>query len=808
MKKIYILLIVLAGFIFELNAQTVINEGFESGTFNALISYQTVGTYTVPPGIINNTNFGSTKVFSFGKSTCGSSCFNNYKTTLTITFPTPTYVNSINWKEMEISGNWGSQGQVLLDNVAMGSADLGALPVNSTVPDATPRNKAYSINQTVTTIKLEVNDITNASEIIIDDLQVNYSVIPKIVGYEYWFNNDFANKTSTTISPVDQLNLNTNIPTNGLSNGIHTFSFRSWDNSSKYSSVVSQFFYKINPTATVNRDIVAYEYWFDNDYANVVTQTVTNQQQLNLSTIIATNAISNGVHSFNIRFKDNTEMWSSVLSQFFYKIPPTSVTNRDIVAYEYWFDNDYANVVNQSVTNQQQLNLNTIIATNAINNGVHSFNIRFKDNTEMWSSVLSQFFYKMPPTSITSNKITTYRYWFDSNFAQVNTVNLPTPVQQLNLIDDLDLTQLTKGIHTIHFQFKDSLNMWSVVTSDSINKMALPIANFNYTMSGNCDSTVVSFADTSIDGDTYLWNFGDGNNSNLTNPSHTYYNTGVYNVSLTVTDTLSGLDSTIVVPVSIYMKTSSTISPTECDSYTAPDGAIYTTSGVKTAVIPNSVSCDSTITINLTIKQSTTSTINETACFSYTAPDGVVYTTSGVKTATIPNAVSCDSVITINLTINNVDNTVNHTLNTLTSNANAASYQWLDCDNGNSPLVGENNQSFTATINGTYAVQVTQNGCVDTSSCIVINTVGIINNTFKHDVVVYPNPTKGAVNIDLGVVYNNVTIEVYDVYGKLVLNQKYFDENFIQLNLNEPSGLYFVKLQSDDYRATIRVVKQ
>ncbi|MCB9175449.1 MAG: T9SS type A sorting domain-containing protein [Flavobacteriales bacterium] len=733
MKKIYILLIVLAGFIFELNAQTVINEGFESGTFNTLISYQTVGTYTVPPGIINNTNFGSTKVFSFGKSTCGSSCFNNYKTTLTITFPTPTYVNSISWKEMEISGNWGSQGQVLLDNVAMGSADLGALPVNSTVPDATPRNKAYSINQTVTTIKLEVNDITNASEIIIDDLLVNYSVIPKIVGYEYWFNNDFANKTSTTISPVDQLNLNTNIPTNGLSNGIHTFNFRSWDNSSKYSSVVSQFFYKINPTATVNRDIVAYEYWFDNDYANVVAQTVTNQQQLNLSTIIATNAISNGVHSFNIRFKDNTEMWSSVLSQFFYK---------------------------------------------------------------------------MPPTSITSNKITTYRYWFDSNFAQVNTVNLPTPVQQLNLIDDLDLTQLTKGIHTIHFQFKDSLNMWSVVTSDSINKMALPIANFNYTMSGNCDSTVVSFADNSIDGDTYLWNFGDGNNSNLTNPSHTYYNTGVYNVSLTVTDTLSGLDSTIVVPVSIYMKTSSSISATECDSYTAPDGAIYTTSGIKTAVIPNSVSCDSTITINLTIKQSTTSTINETACFSYTAPDGIVYTTSGVKTATIPNAVSCDSVITINLTINNVDNTVNHTLNTLTSNANAASYQWLDCDNGNSPLVGENNQSFTATINGTYAVQVTQNGCVDTSSCIVINTVGIINNTFKHDVVVYPNPTKGAVNIDLGVVYKNVTIEVYDVYGKLVLNQKYFDENFIQLNLNEPSGLYFVKLQSDDYRATIRVVKQ
>jgi hypothetical protein len=36
---------------------------------------------------------------------------------------------------------------------------------------------------------------------------------------------------------------------------------------------------------------------------------------------------------------------------------------------------------------------------------------------------------------------------------------------------------------------------------------------------------------------------------------------------------------------------------------TAPDGQVYTTSGMKTAIIPNSVGCDSTITIDLTIKE-------------------------------------------------------------------------------------------------------------------------------------------------------------------------------------------------------------
>ena len=200
MKKIYILLITFLFIVFEINSQTIINEGFESGILNPAISFQSTGSFSSSPGIINNTNFGSTKVFSFGKSTCGSSCFDNYKTTLIVTFPSPTLVDSIKWKEMEIDGNWGSQGQVLLDDVVFGGATLGAMPVNSTVPNSTPQLKAISINQMVTTIKFMVNDITNASEIIMDDLQIKYTSIPKIVGYEYWFNNDYANKTTTMVT--------------------------------------------------------------------------------------------------------------------------------------------------------------------------------------------------------------------------------------------------------------------------------------------------------------------------------------------------------------------------------------------------------------------------------------------------------------------------------------------------------------------------------------------------------------------------------------------------------------------------------
>ena len=115
----------------------------------------------------------------------------------------------------------------------------------------------------------------------------------------------------------------------------------------------------------------------------------------------------------------------------------------------------------------------------------------------------------------------------------------------------------------------------------------------------------------------------------------------------------AGCDSTITIDLTVNNSTTSSIAETTCDSYTAPDGTVYTTSGIKTAVIPNAAGCDSTITIDLTVNNSTTSSITETACYSYTAPDGTVYTTSGIKTAVIPNAAGCDSTITINLTVNN-----------------------------------------------------------------------------------------------------------------------------------------------------------
>ena len=72
-----------------------------------------------------------------------------------------------------------------------------------------------------------------------------------------------------------------------------------------------------------------------------------------------------------------------------------------------------------------------------------------------------------------------------------------------------------------------------------------PLANFNVDDSVFCNiPATVNFTNTSYYSNSYYWDFGDGNFSTSTNPSHTYSNFGIYTVSLISTGPL-GVDSVV-----------------------------------------------------------------------------------------------------------------------------------------------------------------------------------------------------------------------------------------------------------------------
>lgn len=195
--------------------------------------------------------------------------------------------------------------------------------------------------------------------------------------------------------------------------------------------------------------------------------------------------------------------------------------------------------------------------------------------------------------------------------------------------------------------------------------------------------------------------------------------------------------------------------------------------------------------------QNTTETIS--SCGTYIWPaNNQSYTSSGVYTETINYPSGCVGNLTLDLTIQDIDPVVTLDFNevTIVSLPGYSAYQWIDCDNGFGVIPGANNSSYTATSNGTYAVVINDGTCSDTSECITINKVNLFEEV-KNTLKIYPNPTNGMVNIDFLESFDQSTIRVYDMTGKLVQEFKLKNKEQFQFLLNGGSGVYTVEIQTD-----------
>ena len=257
--------------------------------------------------------------------------------------------------------------------------------------------------------------------------------------------------------------------------------------------------------------------------------------------------------------------------------------------------------------------------------------------------------------------------------------------------------------------------------------------------------------------------------------------------------------------------TSSSQTFAECAGFSVTVGTnTYNTTGVYTDVLTNVAGCDSTVTTDLTINLPTSSSQTFAECAGFSVTVGTnTYNTTGIYTDILTNVAGCDSTVTTDLTINSVSDLAISTSGVIISANNiGATYQWLDCNNNNSILVNETGQSFTATTNGNFAVELTENGCVDTSACVAITTVGIIENSFGDELIVYPNPTSGNFSINLGSTYENAKIVIMDIYGKMIESKTMTQSKILKLSIKEPVGIYIVSIQAGKKSAIIRLVKE
>ena len=198
-----------------------------------------------------------------------------------------------------------------------------------------------------------------------------------------------------------------------------------------------------------------------------------------------------------------------------------------------------------------------------------------------------------------------------------------------------------------------------------------------------------------------------------------------------------------------------------------------------------------------------------TACNSYEWIDGNTYTASNsTATFTVVNGAAngCDSLVTLNLTITTVDNTVTTNGMTLTSTQPGATYQWINCAN-NQEISGATNQSFTASSNGSYKVEITLGDCVEESTCVSVSNLSTGDDHLAQKIAVYPNPTKNKVTIQLP--EGEQSVKVFSTLGQVIIPTTNFNGTTFELNLNNyPAGLYFVEIHHNNYSITKKIIKE
>ncbi|MDF1672114.1 MAG: M43 family zinc metalloprotease [Vicingaceae bacterium] len=138
------------------------------------------------------------------------------------------------------------------------------------------------------------------------------------------------------------------------------------------------------------------------------------------------------------------------------------------------------------------------------------------------------------------------------------------------------------------------------------------------------------------------------------------------------------------------------------------------------------------------------------------------------------------------------------------TSGNGIMYQnYMDYSNDNCMnLFTANQKSRMHAIMGSYPRRQTLNSF---SSTLCSSTTDI-NEFANSNINIYPNPTKGNINVSFE---NNTdaTIEVFNMVGKLITSNTIASKNFISININnQPVGVYFVKVKSGDSTETQKVM--
>ena len=350
----------------------------------------------------------------------------------------------------------------------------------------------------------------------------------------------------------------------------------------------------------------------------------------------------------------------------------------------------------------------------------------------------------------------------------------------------VDTTHVYTGGGPYNVELTSTVFAWN--GNNCVDDTIIPVGNVapNAAWSSSGSSLTWNFTNQSSGGATsYLWDFGDGNTSTQTDPTHTYSSTGTYTVCLTATSAC-GSDSSC-----------GTVTVSNCPAPTPGFSAVATQ---LTVDFTDAATGTGTLTYLWDFGDGNTSTLQSpshtyaipgtyTVCQTVTDNCGTDSTCSNV-TVTCPVPSSGFTYVT-----NNRD------LTTTNTSIGGNTFLWTFGDGNTST---DTSPMHTYAADGIYEVcLISTNPCGSDTTCISISVMLIgMEDAFNGNILFYPNPATSQLTIDLDLeVSEEIKVEVYSLLGDRLLQSELGSvlRERVELDLSSiENGIYLVRVSGKE----------
>ncbi len=324
-----------------------------------------------------------------------------------------------------------------------------------------------------------------------------------------------------------------------------------------------------------------------------------------------------------------------------------------------------------------------------------------------------------------------------------------------------------------------------------------PVPIFNLSVQ---QSTIIC-SNSSVWAEGYLWDFGDGQTSTESNPTHTYETDGFYVVSLTAMN----LCDTVTMVQSVEI-----ITPPVAH-FSAQD----TAGCVPFEVVFENQSSVNAATYSWTFHGGTPATSSEQNPV-VTYPSAGVYDVSLV----VCNALACDSfyqagfIVTNDLPLADFTFSTNENTDTVSffnTSVNAITYEWNFGDGQNSM---EASPTHAYSHPGEYEVTLTAtNDCGSTSFTQAVEVITGLKDVLPlENFTVFPNPNDGHFTLSLkGKPQSTINVSLFDARGQKLFSEIFnFQSGQVDKSLDFshlPVGVYWLSVSFGEKIGVEKIVK-